>query len=564
MHDIDHVVVLMLENRSFDHMLGYLAHPDPSFHGINGSAPPSNPGWSSRSAVATSPRAKRALPYGPDHSHDAVMQQLAVVGTGPTKRATNQGFVQSYERKGRGLDPPKFGGLFGGFLDWFERRKASQSAVKHRGPLVMLCQDPDHVPVLSKLALEFAVCTRWFSSVPGETWPNRNFVHAATSAGQTDIVIQPYSDRTIFQVLECQGKNWHIYHDDTPQVWAFPWLWDSPDRHARWFEFKHFAEHVQSGMLPQYSFIEPNHRPPVHTLDHDPVIGSPDVSDNQHPENNLVTDAAYANYDDNGACDFAGAESLIASVYEALRRSPEVFERTILLVTYDEHGGLFDREPPDRTCFPRPITSPNEPAEPAEPVDSLLARLIRFFYTRKAAPFDFKMLGVRVPAVIISPYIRAGTIDPALHDHASVPATLHDLFAPEAAYLTERDRQAAPFHTVLNLTSPRKDGELPNLGAFVGGLGDEAAAPIGSAQEIDAPVPAHYKPFLDQALKVHETLAGVQEHEAELPLPEPERAKAAEISRRFALAAARHRTEGALKRPPAANAPPEAEAPGSP
>src|SRR5688572_2099357 len=100
---IDHVIVLTLEDRSFDHMLGYLPHPDPAFDGLaNGGGPFANPGWNSGPPVAATPQAKAVLPGDPDHSHDAVLEQLALAGGTPT----NSGFVTSFERKVRGLAPP--------------------------------------------------------------------------------------------------------------------------------------------------------------------------------------------------------------------------------------------------------------------------------------------------------------------------------------------------------------------------------------------------------------------------------------------------------------------------
>jgi phospholipase C len=195
MADVDHVVVLMLENRSFDHLLGYLLHPDPAaFDGLLGAGPFTNPGWAAGQAPA-SHGAKRVLPAGPDHSHDAVMEQLALAAGKPT----NQGFVRSYERKGRGLVPPRFGGLLGPLVNWVHGLSSGGPRVTGRGPLAMACQPPEQVPVLARLAREFAVCTRWFCSVPGETWPNRNFAHAATSDGDTSIETRPYTNPTIFE-----------------------------------------------------------------------------------------------------------------------------------------------------------------------------------------------------------------------------------------------------------------------------------------------------------------------------------------------------------------------------
>src|SRR5260221_4354262 len=85
---IEHVVVLCLANRSFDHMLGFLDHPDPSFDGLLRGGPYDNAGADGRSRVRATPEAKKVLPYGPDYSHDAVMEQLTVKGSGADRRAT--------------------------------------------------------------------------------------------------------------------------------------------------------------------------------------------------------------------------------------------------------------------------------------------------------------------------------------------------------------------------------------------------------------------------------------------------------------------------------------------
>jgi phospholipase C len=305
---------------------------------------------------------------------------------------------------------PKFGGLLGSLLNWWTRRKADGgAAIQNRGRLMMRCQSPESVSVLSTLALEFAVCIRWFCSAPGETWPNRNFLHAATSDGETNIEVCPYADRTIFEQLEeDHGREWHIYHDDTPQVWAFPRLWDRGDRHARWFPLEEFARHVETGQLPAYSFLEPNHRPPLHTLDHAPLIGTPDISNSQHSENNLVSNASYDHFVP-GDTDFARAEVLIAHIYEALRSRPEVFERSLLVMTYDEHEGFYDHVPP-----PTGVPSPGNPP-------GWLGRLIACLIHKKSTSFDFTMLGPRVPAVVVSPYVAAGKVDGTVRDQASAP-----------------------------------------------------------------------------------------------------------------------------------------------
>jgi phospholipase C len=524
---IDHVVVLCLENRSFDHLLGHLDHPDPAFEGLRKGGPHANPGWDGGPPVEATPHAKRVLPFGPDHSHDAVLEQLAVTGVGAAARPTNQGFVTSYERKARGLDPPAFGGLIAPLLTRLSTKPPGPHATAQgRGPLVMLCQPPEQVPVLSRLALEFAVFDHWFCSVPGETWPNRNFLHAATSDGETNIELRPYTDRTIFDVLEDSGQSWRIYHDDTPQIWAFPRLWDTPRRHANWHPTSHFAREAAAGDLPAYSFIEPNHRPPFHTMDHSPLFGgAPDAGSSQHPENNLVSDDAYDGYDSTQDTDFARSERLVATVYEGLRANPALFARTLLLITYDEHGGFFDHVPP-----PTGVPAPGDP-------QTRPARLLKALWHRRATAFVFHMLGPRVPTVAVSPLIPAGTLVAGVHEHASVPATLRALFAPHAEPLTARDAWATPVHGIASLDAPRTD--LPDLSAAT-----VAPPPARTAPAAPERVPEYYWEFVRQADQVRDRLAAVGEPEIAPAEASSGVQRGQDITAAFAQAAHRHRHEG--------------------
>jgi phospholipase C len=500
---VEHVVVVALENRSFDHLLGYVQHPDPLFDGLLEGGPHTNPPWHGQGdPVAVSDQAKPVLPVDPDHSHDAVMQQLDLRGIGPRRHATNQGFVESYENKCRGLTAPRFGGLLGPIANLVFRQQAGTGQAPGRGPLVMRCQPPGHVPVLATLALEFGVCSRWFASVPGETWPNRNFMHAATSDGTTNIEVRFYDDPTVFELLEQHGRSWHIYYDDTPQVWVFDKLWVPPERRRNWYVFGEFARHVAEGTLPHYSFIEPNHHPPIHVSPSGGGHG--DTSNNQHPGNNRVADADYDAYpqDGHGDEDFYRAEQLLAAIYEALRSNPAVFEGTVLLITHDEHGGLYDHVPPPTDAHP-PGGGP-----------SLLGRIVSFFFHRKAAAFDFTVYGPRLPAVVVSPYVRAGTISADVRDHASVPATLRALFAPDAKPLTGRDEHAIRFDTLLGLEAPRRGGDLPDLSAHLPPAPTAAReamlappAPVEAAAE--AEVPEYYRDFVKLADQVAAELARV-------------------------------------------------------
>jgi phospholipase C len=387
---IESVIVVMLENRSFDHMLGFLNHPSPNFDGLTGneSNPASEP---EEPPVRVTATALRTLPLDPGHGHAEVMLQLTGKSTSrPPYAITNSGFVASYE--GVGLREKKRRGF---------------------GPHIMKCQPPSNLPVLAELARSFAVCTRWFSSVPGQTWPNRNFAHAATSDGEVDNSLRLYKNETIFEHLGAKGRTWEIYHDGAAQSWAFRRLWlGAPgggfSGHGKLFQA------IEDGTLPNYAFVEPDHFWPS--------------SSSQHPANNRKDGK-----------DFARGEALVQQIYEALVARPDVFAKTLLIVTYDEHGGFYDHV---------------APPQDAKYKDGQVA----------PGGFAFDLLGVRVPAILISPWIPAGTVDSQIYDHSSLAASLRALFLPDTMPLTTREAGAATFLHNLSLAAPRLDG-LPTFAA---------------------------------------------------------------------------------------------------
>jgi len=201
-----------------------------------------------------------------------------------------------------------------------------------------------------------------------------------------------------------------------------------------------------------------------------------------------------------GPGDFTRAEALVAGIYEALRSNPAVFERSVLLVTYDEHGGLYDHVGP-----------PTEvPAPGSEPEPGLLDQLMGLLLRPKASSFDFTMLGVRVPAIVISPYVAPTTVDATPRDHASVPATLRAIFAPAQAPLTKRDEWAQPFHTMLSLDQPRA-GDLPDLSGYVAPTAASVPGVAGQSHrqiEREPPLPEYYQELLRLADLVDEKLPG--------------------------------------------------------
>ncbi len=289
--ELRHVVVVMLENRSFDHLLGYLDHPDRRFDGIG--AGRTNPWDPDDVGTGQVPAVRKWSPrwrVDPDHSHDAVMSQIRLDAAGV---ARNDGFVASYEHKATGTGPgpekaarlrrrvrgaaaatvgagamallaraPVVSAILGagGVGAWVVGDRLTRpDRYDGDGERIMWCWDPGNVKALGTLALEFGLCTRWFSSVPGETWPNRQFAHAATSAGSHDIEAKLYFDRTIFEVLEKDGHDWGIYFDGPPQVLCYADLWRRSDRLRRWHSMQDLFHHIESSSLPTYAFVEPNH-----------------------------------------------------------------------------------------------------------------------------------------------------------------------------------------------------------------------------------------------------------------------------------------------------------------
>src|SRR5205809_2504371 len=173
------------------------------------------------------------------------------------------------------------------------------------------------LPVLHKLAEHFLICDHWFSSVPGPTWPNRFFVHSGTSLGHVDMPngffhpgIHLYDQPTVYQRLSEKGISWKIYFGDVPQSLVLIHQLMHPKgyhHHDRFFED---AAGPEAG-FPQYSFIEPYY------------FGA--KQSDQHPP----TDVRHG-------------EALIASVYNAIRSNDQLWNSTLFVLLYDEHGGFYD------------------------------------------------------------------------------------------------------------------------------------------------------------------------------------------------------------------------------
>jgi phospholipase C len=396
LENLKHIVVLMMENRSFDHMLGFAQSAAWPIDGLNGT----ETNLDSQAGVATvSKDAGYAGDFNPDPGHaglDVLTQLYGDPNTSVMQEPNMSGFVRSYE--GKNLGP--------------------QDA--HR---IMKCFSPQTLPVLTNLAQQFCVCDHWFSSVPGPTFPNRAFIHGATSMGRVDMGIDWRNmSTTIYERLAQNKVDSVIYYQDSTMAMTFDGLAGNPDFFGSFDD--DFLPACDANDLPPYSFIEPRFANSAGG-DGQPAYSASD----QHPDHNVKE-----------------GEALIQTVFKAIWGNTKLRNSTLLVIVYDEHGGLFDHVHPPTTVTPDSHVWRGDP-------------------TSDDPPFDFTRLGVRVPAVLISPYIQAGVIDRRIYDHTSVIATARKLLISNVAnsHLTERDRLANTFEDNLTLQQPRTD--KINLGA---------------------------------------------------------------------------------------------------
>jgi phospholipase C len=401
-HTIRHLIVLMLENRSFDHMIGFMKTAAYPIDGLSGTeSVPMSP--QDATPVKVSPDAEYVLPFDAGHSIPDTNLQLFSNPSGPPSAGpSNQGFVYSYSQQ--------------------------PHVTAATAPLIMKCFAPAALPVLTRLAAEFAVCDHWYSSVPGPTWPNRFFVHAATSKGFIDnSLLHDYDMRSIFENLSAAGLTWKNYSHDFPQAQAL-WRIRAPEYLDSWDSIGGYKNDAASNRLPHYAFIEPKYTT---------LFGE---ANDQHPPH-----------------DVRAGEQLIADVYNAIRNSP-AWGDSLLVVLHDEHGGTYDHELPP----------------PAEPPDG------------ETSQFAFDRLGLRVPAILISPYVRAGRIVDRVFDHSSIPATIKTIFGLPG-FLTQRDAHARTFEDLLDAPTARTDTPT-NLGAAAAVALDQWGDQVMTPDEITAHV----------------------------------------------------------------------------
>jgi phospholipase C len=394
--NLKHIVVLMMENRSFDHMLGALKAQDPRIDGVTGTE--SNPDTTG-AAVKVLPLAEfqSQLDPDPDHHFPAVDLQIFNGDNSNPRTPNMQGFVKSY----------------------FNQQHDVQQSAK-----IMYYFTPDKLPVLTTLATEFAVFNGWFASIPGPTICNRAFAHYGTSFGKVGMdlfyVKEPFKSIYDRMVTANPAHTSKLYYYD--QASSTMEIVNLLQHQSELFAtYDQFLADCSQGTLPDYSFVEPNYN------DHDGDNGAELASD-QHPDHHVQA-----------------GERFIASVYNAIRGNPNLWKSTALLVVYDEHGGIYDHVPPPACMKDGFVAQPND--------------------TQTGRPFEFDRLGVRVPAILVSPWIAKGTVvkgpqEPGgrTFEHASIPATVTQFFLGDYEQRSPREKAADTFLDLLTLPVMRSDG----------------------------------------------------------------------------------------------------------
>ncbi|MEA3002925.1 MAG: phospholipase [Sphingomonadales bacterium] len=453
---IQHVFVLMLENRSFDHMF--------ALSGINGIHAATTADTNSVDGVTYHFQggAPAVMPSDPSHGFCHVLTQLAGPGadcskTSPYPARTNIGFVADYAKTSvrSGPSQPK-----------------QPLPPAERGKVMFGIDTPNDAPALYTLAAEFALCDQYYSSLPGPTWPNRFFVHGASSDGMVEgpglAEIAKWEALSGFKypagsIFDRVGAgNYRLYKDDVgplvgriPQVAALKGI-NFSEVHG----LSNFAHDLANNYVARYTFIEPAYG--------DIVSDTYRGGSSQHPMDGL-----------------AAGDRLVAQVYNAIRNSP-IWESSLLIITYDEHGGFYDCGIPAHGAPP-----PGDGTGPHQnPHD-----------------FDFSVYGVRVPAVVVSPWIAKGVVDHTLYDHASVLATVERLFG--LAPLTQRDGQARDMLGLLQ-GSARASSDTPSLLAEtpVSLTAIELDGPPGPPDDELIPDGDKLQGYLFVARKAHRELEG--------------------------------------------------------
>jgi phospholipase C len=424
---IKRLFVLMMENRSYDNLFGYSNFsgwtPEGESTTANGlTGKPSFTNTDASGHVHTiSSGAQFRLGVDPGHEFsDVLAQSYGVNSVSAADCINDSASVASVVDKPGVTDPNLLGFAYN--LDVHQIDVGSS----------LRCFSPDQLPVLNFLARQYAVCDSWFSSVPGPTWPNRFFATAGTSWGLDHSPTDWETvDATVFDgktfgngsdslFTRLTPAQWLIAYDDIPQSSALTGMREHKENFIR---HEDFITRLKGGQLgdANFVFIEPNYAAGLTSAFYD--------GNSMHPEG-----------------DVRNGEALIKTMYEAIKDSP-YWEECVFLVVFDEHGGFFDHVIPTDEVVPA-----KNRLQPTQPTA----------LTKRG--FEFDRYGFRVPAVVISPYVKPATIDHSFYDHASIAKTLNLIVNQQNPPLldTPRYAQADDFGKIFTLTTPRSAADIPS------------------------------------------------------------------------------------------------------
>ncbi len=388
----DHIVVVMMENHSFDNLLGALPLTNPAVEGLtfeHGEATDSNPGTSHTPAEVPS---------------------FSLTTTAQTKDVT-QSWKATHEQ------------IADGAMNGFVRSSGTVAPMGY--------YTPELLPFAYSLASTFTVADHWFCSVPGPTYPNRRFLLAGTAFGGTvtspeTLLDPPPPHGTIFDRLSDNNISWCDYFTDVPMTAVIPSIiLKHAGHHAPISKFFHDC---QAGTLPSVSFVDPG----VGVVSS--IVSA--LSSLPFPIKEILeimganfSDAAPAETEEDPQNMYYG-EAWAHSVVEAILQSPK-WNRTLLIYTYDEHGGYYDHVPPPGALPPDSIPPNLQTGDP---------------------PGGYDMYGPRVPAIVVSPYSRRGGVSNLTYDHTSILATIERKWNLPA--LTARDANANHIMDFLDPAGP--------------------------------------------------------------------------------------------------------------
>ncbi|WP_298419365.1 alkaline phosphatase family protein [uncultured Kordia sp.] len=486
----DHVVVLMLENRSFDNLLGYLykdgVPEGKKFEGLqNGNyenpVPERAVDYTEGAKISPTPTDDYHQPYpDPGEVYQHVNTQLYNTVDAENIDVDASKMIAPFNLPNDGVDNPPMNGFVNDYINTLQaldgkEGKNYNKPTKEQYNKIMKCFTPESVNVLSTLAKEFAVFDHWFCSVPSQTWCNRAFWHAAASG---EFVINPigeeiplevsilhpiqsiknlvgngeafrqwtksvWSQKSLFDLMKEKGITYNIYAEQVSLTQfitgsrSLVYTVEKPNpnfdpRNAQDMSIiteskvhiktpspgsnsplDPFFDDINNKTLPQYSFIEPKFL---------------NEHNDQHPSS---VDSSL--FGETRAGTVLLGEKLIWDVYEAIKNSDTYRDNTLLIITYDEHGGCFDHVPPPKAVPPK-------------------ANMVG------EKGFKFDRLGVRVPMVMVSSHIEKNTIINDIFDHTSFIKTMCEKW--EMDNLTDRDKNANSFSHVF---SAQKRSSFPDI-----------------------------------------------------------------------------------------------------